>query len=162
MIKKNKKPKDSPDETRFSEQYRFVFSATIIATFYVAPSGNALEAFLKWILGFAMSAAALYIVCTAATMKYHNARWMYEVFYVSERIRKWAYDIAVDIFAAGFLFFIGILVTGLAENLLNVRFNSLVMWIVLFISTLAIGLGIGFISKLLKDIDERQGVQEHL
>jgi hypothetical protein len=141
----------------FREQYRFVFSATIIATFFIVPTGNILDIFLKWVLGFAMFFAAFYIVCTAASIKYNNPRWMYDIFYISERVRMKSYDIAVDCFAIGLLYFISLIIIGSGMDLLNIRLGDVALWITIAIVMLVLGIVIGLINYSIKKRETKNG-----
>lgn len=132
---------------RFREQYRFAFSAVIIATVFVVPSGNALELFLKVTLGFSALFAAFFLIASAARVKYREPGRLYEVFYISERFRMWAYDWSLHVFAAAFLFFIGLIVTGLIEKILGFQFDGGWSWFVVLGMTLAAGLVILLITN---------------
>jgi len=138
------------ENARFREQYRFVFSATIIATYFVSPSGNALELLLKVILGVATFFAALYLICTAATVKYRSSRWMYEVFYVSERLRIRMYDVAIDVFAAGLLYFLSLLGVGLFEKTFQIKLGEIGDWISVVVGVLVIGLVVSLFTKIFR------------
>lgn len=146
---------------RFREQYRSVFSATIIATFFVVPTGSILEIFLKWVLGFAMLFAALHLICTAASVKYHEPRWMYNMFYVSERFRMRCYDFAVDCFAVGALYFISLATVGFVEKIFNFHPVETVLWIILGVVMLVYGLTMGLVGHWLKKLDRKSSKDTH-
>lgn len=138
---------------RFREQYRFLFAATIVATFYVAPSGNPLETFLKVVLGIAMLLAALYLIGTAASVKYKDTRMAYQVFYASKKLRIKLFDWAVDSFAAGFLLFLAIIAVGTMQKVLNVRFTDLQAYGLVAVWMLLLGGLIGLVGLWLKRVD---------
>lgn len=135
------------DGARFREQYRFAFSAVIIATVFVVPSGNALEVFLKGTLGFSALFAALFLIASAARVKYSEPGRLYEIFYVGERFRMWTYDWSLHVFAAAFLFFIGLITTGLIQKILGFQFEVGLSWAVVFGITFAAGLVILLITS---------------
>ncbi|HEY1085235.1 MAG TPA: hypothetical protein VGE34_00730 [Candidatus Saccharimonadales bacterium] len=130
------------DGARFREQYRFAFSAAIIATVFVAPSGNALEVFLKGALGFSALFAALFLITSAAKVKYNEPGRLYAVFYAGERFRMWAFDWSVHVFAVALLIFIGIITAGLVDNIPGVELGDTGILVVLVISMLVVGITI--------------------
>jgi len=137
----------------FREQYRFVFSATIIATFFIVPTGNVLDVFLKLVLGFAMVFATLYLIYTAASIKYHGSKWIYDIFYVSERVRMKTYDVAVDCFAVGLLLFISLLAVGMGMDILNIELGKVSLWVAIALVMLVLAFTIGMINRGLKNYD---------
>jgi len=142
------------------ENYRFIFSATIIATFFIIPAENVLDIFLKWVLGFAMFFAATYLVFTAASIKYRDPRWMYGVLYISERVRMKTYDIAVDCFAVGLLLFISLLVVGIGLDVTNIELGEEALWVATAVVMLVLALVVGVVSYRFRryDINRSQDI----
>lgn len=130
-------------EAQYREQFRVAIEAAIIATVFVIPTSNILMVYLKWVVGFSAFFAGLYLIFTASTLKYSNPRELYVVFKVSERVRMKVYDWSIDVYAAGFLFFIAIVITGIAQNLLNENFSNVKVSI--FVALTTLGLGIIFL-----------------
>lgn len=137
------------DGARFREQYRFTFSAVIIATVFVVSSDNTLEVFLRVTLGFSAFFAALFLIASAARVKYNEPGRLYEVFYMGERFRMWAYDWSIHVFAAAFLFFIGSIITGLIDKIPGVQLGVVWSWVVLVGVTLIVGLIILIVTNML-------------
>ncbi len=137
------------DGARFREQYRFAFSVTVIATVFVVPTSNELESFLKLGLGISAFFAALFLICSAARVKYSEPGRLYEVFYVNERFRMWAYDQSLHVFAAAVLFFVGLIITGLIDRIPGVELSGVWSWIVLVCATFIIGLVILLVTNTL-------------
>lgn len=135
------------DGARFREQYRFVFSAAVIATVFIMPNSNSLEIFLKATLGFSAFFAALYLIASAARVKYAEPGRLYEIFYVGEHFRMWAYDWSIHVFAVALLFFIGLVVTGLIGTVPGVDLDELWSWVVFIGVTLVTGLIILLITQ---------------
>lgn len=127
------------DDAKFREQYRFAFSAAIVATVFVIPNDNPIEAFLKTAVGFSAVFAAIYLIASAARVKYNEPGRLYEIFYIGERFRMWAYDWSLHVFAAAFLFFIGLIVTGLISKVPGVQLEGAWLWIVFVGVTFIIG-----------------------
>lgn len=128
------------DGARFREQYRFVFSAAVIATVFVVPSGNALELFLKGTLGFSAFFAALFLIASAARVKYSEPGRLYEVFYLGEHFRMWVYDWSLHVFAAAFLFFLGIVIAGLVDMIPGIQLKGIWSWVSVVSAMLVVGL----------------------
>lgn len=118
---------------QFREQYRLVFAATIVATFYVAPSGNILEGFIKLVLGISMFFAASYLIYTAISVKYKDTHVGYQVFYASDRVRIKAYDFAVDTFPAGFLLFISLVIVGYIQKIFGLHPDNTQVGVMVFV-----------------------------
>ena len=144
------------DGARFREQYRLVFAATIIATFFIVPSENVLDIFLKWVIGFAMFFAALYLIFTAASVKYYGSRWMYDIFYVSERIRMKTYDRAVDCFAVGFLLFVSLLIVGFGRDMLSIKLGEVALYVAVAAVMLVLGITISLVSNKFENVDTKK------
>ena len=135
------------DGAKFREQYRFAFSAAVIATVVAVPSGSALEIFLKGTLGFSAFFAALFLIASAARVKYNEPGQLYEVFYVGERFRMWAYDWSLHVFAAAFIFFIALIITGSIDMIPGVQLGPIWSWVVVVAVMLIIGVMILLITN---------------
>lgn len=153
---------DVTEGARFREQYRFVFAATIVATFYAFPSNNVLEGYVKWVLGFAMFFAALYLICTAASVKYNDRQSMYIVFYVSNRVRMNTFDWAVDCFAIGLLGFLSLAAVGFVQTTFNVHFSNNIVILLVVACMLIIGGIIGLVGFWHRRIDDKNGEDTNL
>lgn len=138
---------------RFREQYRLVFAATIVATFYVAPSSTVIDGYVKLVLGFAMFFAALYLICTAAAVKYQDRKFMYIVFYASNRVRMKSFDWAVDCFAVGFLGFLTLAAIGFVQTTFKIQMSNTLIGGLVAGSMLVIGCVIWLASSWLKCTD---------
>lgn len=140
---------NTSNDTKFREQYRFAFSVAVVATVFIVPNENALEQFLKLALGFSAFFAALYLITSAARVKYKEPGRMYEVFYVGERFRMWTFDWSVNVFAAAFLYFIGLFITGLINIIFNVNLGPVLSWVMPLVLTLIVGLIILLITHMI-------------
>jgi len=128
----------SSDSAYFRENYRFIFSVAVIATVFIVPTDNALYLFLKAVLGFSAAFAALYLIATAALVKYNEPSRMYVIFYVSERFRMSMFDWSIDFFGAAFLYFIGLMITGAIEIIFEVKLGTVWSWAVLIGAIVAV------------------------
>ena len=108
----------------------------------------------KLVLGVAMFFAALYLICTATSVKYKDARIAYQVFYASDLVRIKVFDLAVDAFAAGFLLFIALVSVGFIQKILGVHFGDTQVGVMVAVCMLILGGLIGLIGRWLKRIDE--------
>lgn len=131
-----------PNGPEFREQFRFLFSAAIIATVFVVPDNNELLSYLKFALSVSAIFAGLYLVLTAATVKYSEPRWLYQIIYTSERFRMRMYDYSVNILAIAFLYFLSILTLG-TLNHFGVKLEDTSMYV--FILTCMFIIGILFL-----------------
>ena len=120
---------ESSDEAKFREQFRFAFAGVIIATFFVIPTIDSLMNFLKIFLGLSAILSAIFLVISAARVKYKEPGYMYQALYVTERFRMRMFDWSIDIFGFAFLYFISLLATGLLEKALSVQFSELWTWV---------------------------------
>lgn len=129
---------------QFRESYRHIFSVAVVATVFVVPMDNALMVFLKSVLGFSAIFAALYLILSAARVKYDEPARLYQVFRPSERFRMRMFDLSVDFFGFAFLLFIGLLIAGMIDSIPGVELGVVWTWIVViavmifFIGTLLI------------------------
>ena len=138
----NKKPERTYDVVsegaRLREQHRFTFSIAIVATVFVVPNNNALELFLKIVLSVSAFFASLYLITSAAQIKYKDAGYIYEVFPVYESFRMWTFDWSINIFGFSFLLFISLLLTGLIDKTPGVELGALGAWITTIITLLVV------------------------
>jgi hypothetical protein len=147
---------NSSDAARFREQYRFAFSAVVIASVFVAPNGNALEQFFKLTLETSAFFSALYLIASAALVKYKEPGRLYVIFGINEGFRMWAYDWSVHVFAAALLLFISLLITGILESLLGVKFGEIGLYMSVVLSAAIIGLMILLIQKFITSRNPRK------
>lgn len=147
----NKKVKPAYDETheaaKFREQYRFTFSIAIVATVFIIPSENVFGQFLQLALGFSAFLAALYLIASAARVKYNEPGRMYQILYVSERFRMRLFDWSIDIFGAALLYFISSLITNQINTVFRLELGSILFWVLLIGVMLVSGLLILLISN---------------
>lgn len=62
------------------------------------------------------------------------------MFRISESLRMRAFDWSIHVFGAAFLFFLGILLTGLTFNLTGAEAESRVSWLIVIIYTFCLGI----------------------
>ncbi len=131
---------DLTERERFREQIRITFSAAIVATFLATLALNAdWIFFIKLILGSSALFAGIFLLLTAASLKYYNPRWIYDIFYASEKIRLISYDMAIDSFG---IFLIGATSTFVSlhifkfSNPVFLIFNLSVIGVVILVSVL--------------------------
>ncbi len=135
---------------KFREQFRFVFSGVVIATVFVVPSDSVFELLLKGVLGFSAFFAAIYLIASAANIKYREPGIMYQMLYVGERFRMRMYDFSVDTFAVAFLYLLGLVGVGLSQSISGVEFAPLWQWSILIFVMFALAVTILFTSIALK------------
>lgn len=123
---------------QFRENYRFIFSIAIIATVFVIPSSTALVLFAKIAIDLSAFFAALYLISSAARVKYFETGRIYEIFDVSERFRMKMFDWSIDIFGAAFLYFVGLVTTGAIESIPGVNLGRMEPWVVASVIILVI------------------------
>lgn len=92
----------------FREQQRQVFAVTIIATVLAAKSYGLFEIkffgeMFRTILSSSALLAFMYLLLTAAALKYSDPHWLYQHLYLSHKLRKLFYDTSVHIFANYFI-----------------------------------------------------------
>lgn len=145
------------EEARFREQLRIGIEIAIIATIFVIPTGNVLMVYLKWVVGFSALFASLYLVFTAATLKYSDPRELYNVFRISERVRMKAYDLSIDVYAIGLLFFLAILITGIVQKVFTVKFDDAKASIFVALTSLLVGIIFLIINVLLQKYSKKKG-----
>lgn len=138
------------NDGKFREQYRFVFSAAVVATVFIVPNGNVFETLLKTVLSFSAFFAALYLIATAANVKYREPGVMYQMLYVGERFRMRMYDFSVDTFAAAFLIFLGLVSVGMIQSATGVELEAVWQWSILIGVMLVLAVAILFISRAIK------------
>lgn len=144
---------DEMDEAvRFREQHRFVFSIAIVATYFVVPDSSILWRCLGYTVGFSAFFSALYLIMSAAQLKYRDPGRMYEVFVVSESLRTRAFDWSVHVFAVAVLFFFGILFAGATFNIFGSPSHEWISWLVVGMYMLLMGISL----ILLETISHRQ------
>lgn len=131
---------NTDDNAKFREQYRFAFSVAIIATCFVIPDQNILWQYLGYVVGASALFSACYLVMSASKLKYREPGRIYEVFRISESLRMRAFDWSIHVFGAAFLFFLGILLTGLTFNLTGAEAESRVSWLIVIIYTFCLGI----------------------
>jgi len=120
---------DISESAKFREQYRFIFSAAIVATVFVIPNDNIAEQALKVVLGFSAFFSALYLIASAACVKYYEPKVMY-IFDVYERLRMRMYDFSVDVVGFALIFFVGIVATTFINFFVGLRVGSVLWWII--------------------------------
>lgn len=134
----NKKPQDQEDR-------RFVISGAIIASFLaIMALGDNMPVMLTalyFFLGVSALLSAIYLITTAAILKYHDPGMLYQVVTVDEKFRKRMYDWSIDIFGLYLISLIGGLVlSGLFkdfyENMQKENSSLLVFLIIVFGTTL--------------------------
>lgn len=138
------------DDGRFREQYRFIFSAAVIATVFIVPNSNVFETILKVALGFSAFFSALYLIATAANVKYNEPGVMYQMLYAGEKFRMRMYDFSVDTFAVAFLYILGLTGVGLIQLMSGVELTPAWQWIILVVIMLIIAILTFLTSNLLK------------
>ncbi len=131
---------NTEDNAKFREQYRFAFSVAIIATCFVIPDENILWQYLGYAVGASAFFSACYLIMSAAQLKYREPGRMYEVFRISENLRMRAFDWSIHVFGAAFLFFIGILLTGLTLNLTGIEVEGWASWLIVVTYTFCLGI----------------------
>ena len=124
---------------RFREQLRLTFAGVIVATAFVAPDNNVLFLFLKVALSVSAVFAALFLIASAARVKYTDPGRIYEAFYAGERFRMSMFDWSVNIFGFAILFFVGLLLTGAFEKMFNIELGGVWTWLAVFVATIIIG-----------------------
>lgn len=135
---------------KFREQFRFAFSGVVIATVFVVPSENVFELLLKGVLGFSAFFAFMYLIVSAANIKYREPGVMYQMLYVGERFRMRMYDFSVDTFAVAFLYLLGLVSVGIFQSISGVKLAPLWQWSILIVVMLALAVTILFISMAIK------------
>jgi hypothetical protein len=89
----------STEAQRFGEQIRITFAAAIVATFLAVLALNfEWLVLIKTLLGMSAFFAGLFLLTTAASLKHDDSRWVYNIFYASEKMRLVSYDTAIDAF----------------------------------------------------------------
>ena len=83
-------------------------------------------------------------------MKYTEPGRLYEVFYIGDRFRMWAYDWSLHVFAVALLGLMSLFITGAVDSLPGVTLGEIGPWIVFSCSMLAVIIGVLFITKLLQ------------
>ena len=136
------------DNAKFRESYRFVFSAAIVATYFVVPDKNILWQCLGYVVGTSAFFSASYLIMSAAKLKYRDTGRMYEIFSVNESLRMRAFDWSIHVFGAALLFFPAILLAGLTFNLLGVEMHGWAPWLVVIIYALISGASIILVEHL--------------
>lgn len=145
------------ESAKFREQFRFVFAGAVIATVFIVPNGNIFEILLKIALGFSALFAALYLIATAANVKYKEPGVMYEMLYVGERFRMRMYDFSVDTFAAAFLIFLGLMSVALIQAASGIELNPVWQWIILISTMLILGVITLFVSRSVRKRELKGG-----
>lgn len=138
----------SNDNAKFREQYRFAFSIAVITTAFVMPDENVIEQLLKVMLYISALLAALYLITSAARVKYNKPGRLYQIFYAGERFRMRLFDWSIDVFGAAFLYFIASLVTNQINTIYRLDVKSISFWIMFVAIMLIIGLLILLITYL--------------
>ena len=146
------------DAAKFREQYRFTFSVAIIATCFVIPNENVLWQYLSYTVRASAFLSACYLVMSAAQLKYREPGRVYEVFRINEGLRMRAFDWSVHVFAAAFLFFLGILLTGLTYSLFDTEAQGWVSWLIVAIYSLCLGICFILVEHILQRRNKKNRV----
>jgi hypothetical protein len=86
---------------------------------------------------------------------------MYDMYYASEHIRMRSYDLAVDCFAIGVLYFLSLVTIGFAEKILNINLVEIMLWVMVGVAMLFYGLIISLFGYWLKKIDDMADEDTH-
>ena len=135
---------------RFREQFRLAFAGVIVATFFVVPDLDVLANFLKLFLGISALLSAIYLIVSAARVKYKEPGHVYQALYVTERFRMRMFDWSVDVFGFAFLCFISLFAIGGLQEIFNIRFDEFWTWIIvigLIAIEMIIAWTVGYIAK---------------
>ena len=90
------------------EERRAVFSVAVVASFLaIITFGKTDWVLLELLVGGSAMLSSIYLIMSAAQLKYRDSKNIYETIPVNERFRKWMYDWSIDIFGAGLLLIIG-------------------------------------------------------
>jgi hypothetical protein len=143
------------DAAKFREQYRFAFSIAIVATVFIIPSENVFGQFLQLTLGFSAFPAALYIIASAARVKYNEPGRIYQVLYIGERFRMRLFDWSIDVFGASLLFFIASLITNQINTVFRLEPGSILFWVLLILIMFILGIFILLISIISNKIKKK-------
>jgi len=151
---------ESPEEGRFREQFRLAFAGLIIATVFVVPDLGLLTNFLKLFLGISAFLSALFLIMSAARVKYVEPGYMYVALYVTERSRMRMFDWSVDVFGFAFFSFISLVVTGFIEKIFNIKFSEFWAWIVVIGILLIEMVVVAILSHIAKSRESKKKIPE--
>lgn len=150
----------SSEKGRFREQFRLAFAGVIIATFFAVPDIGILTNFLKFFLGVSVLLSALFLIVSAARVKYTEPGHMYQSLYVTERFRRRMFDWSVDVFGFAFLYFMSLLITGVIEKIFNIKFDEFWIWAIV-ISILVVEMVIiAILSNMAKSRESKKKLPE--
>lgn len=119
------------EESKFKEQVRYIFAGTVIASFLSLQSIITSDRYLYWLLLFSTIFSALYLLMSAASLRYFGDGGDNFLFF-GEKLRMATYDVAINIYGTGLIFGSSLVITKKVTHIFMI--NSSKFWIVQVLS----------------------------